>query len=374
MQHIPHFQQLEPFPNVEPINELIDKLNQNFAEAAGGEGVSAIVTSVNNQSGAVKITANDLGAAPLASPVFTGTPSAPTPSSNDSSTRIATTAFVQGLIAGIGPGNDSPAQQPGFSAQEFETAVKAGEVNGRSIRASETDHGVMTPEQYRSMLTRASFKSWVSGGESEKIEFRTRPGVVSDDEMSIGNMDDTSTGFATQGEVVKYVRANGGGIKEELARQLAYQQMMAVSDMVMGVCVYNGLTASWNANPTAGTVGTTSNLNPQKAVEFLAGHQFTVPVSGLYRIWMHNLGGATNSSMCFDQGAHEWNSGPWQGNYINNNGYLETMALLQAGKTYSSGFRSREVTSFATHTIGVALIRQTAPTAPAGYSEEVVYP
>jgi hypothetical protein len=35
------------------------------------------------------------GAAPLASPAFTGTPAAPTPSSSDNSTKIATTAYVQ---------------------------------------------------------------------------------------------------------------------------------------------------------------------------------------------------------------------------------------------------------------------------------------
>jgi hypothetical protein len=38
-----------------------------------------------------------LGAAPLASPAFTGTPTSPTPAGTDSSARIATTAFVKGL-------------------------------------------------------------------------------------------------------------------------------------------------------------------------------------------------------------------------------------------------------------------------------------
>ena len=36
--------------------------------------------------------------APLASPIFTGTPKAPTPITSDNSTRLATTAFVQSLI------------------------------------------------------------------------------------------------------------------------------------------------------------------------------------------------------------------------------------------------------------------------------------
>ena len=38
------------------------------------------------------------GLAPLASPAFTGTPTAPTPTAGDNSTKIATTAFVQGAL------------------------------------------------------------------------------------------------------------------------------------------------------------------------------------------------------------------------------------------------------------------------------------
>ena len=41
----------------------------------------------------------DTTKAPLASPALTGTPTAPTPSAGDDSTKIATTAFVQGEIA-----------------------------------------------------------------------------------------------------------------------------------------------------------------------------------------------------------------------------------------------------------------------------------
>lgn len=43
-----------------------------------------------------------LGAAPLASPAFTGVPTAPTPASNDSSTTLATTAYVKAQFVGIG--------------------------------------------------------------------------------------------------------------------------------------------------------------------------------------------------------------------------------------------------------------------------------
>src|SRR5215475_4379833 len=40
----------------------------------------------------------NLGAAPLNSPAFTGNPTAPTPPSGDSSTTLATTAFVQTVV------------------------------------------------------------------------------------------------------------------------------------------------------------------------------------------------------------------------------------------------------------------------------------
>tara|TARA_R110000868_G_scaffold103241_7_gene284412 strand:+ start:1364 stop:3337 length:1974 start_codon:yes stop_codon:yes gene_type:complete len=42
--------------------------------------------------------------APIASPTFTGTPKAPTPTAGDSSTNIATTAFVQTALLGVGGG------------------------------------------------------------------------------------------------------------------------------------------------------------------------------------------------------------------------------------------------------------------------------
>lgn len=46
-----------------------------------------------------------VGIAPLASPTFTGTPAAPTPANTDNSTRIATTAFVNAVVASVGAPN-----------------------------------------------------------------------------------------------------------------------------------------------------------------------------------------------------------------------------------------------------------------------------
>jgi hypothetical protein len=67
-----------------------------FVQSAVTESTTGVV-SFNARAGIVTLTAADLtaaGGALLASPAFTGTPSAPTPPPGDSSTRLATTAFV----------------------------------------------------------------------------------------------------------------------------------------------------------------------------------------------------------------------------------------------------------------------------------------
>jgi hypothetical protein len=70
------------------------------------------VASFNGRTGVVVLIGADLtgaGGALLASPAFTGTPTAPTPPPGDSSTRLATTAFVQ---AG---GSFAPINSPAFT-------------------------------------------------------------------------------------------------------------------------------------------------------------------------------------------------------------------------------------------------------------------
>jgi hypothetical protein len=68
---------------------------------------SNVVSSFNGRVGTVSLTLTDLanvGGAPLASPAFTGNPTAPTPAAGDNDTSIATTAFVQSAILSTGLG------------------------------------------------------------------------------------------------------------------------------------------------------------------------------------------------------------------------------------------------------------------------------
>lgn len=72
--------------------------------AASVEAINAVRT-VAGKTGTVTLGVADVsGAAPLASPALTGTPTAPTPTAADDSTKIATTAFVkdQGYVTSSG--------------------------------------------------------------------------------------------------------------------------------------------------------------------------------------------------------------------------------------------------------------------------------
>lgn len=87
--------------DLQNIQRTLSAIYQNIG------GLTAGVLSFNGRTGVVTSQSGDYtvgqvtGAAPLASPTFTGTPAAPTPATSDNSTKIATTAFVkaQGFIS-----------------------------------------------------------------------------------------------------------------------------------------------------------------------------------------------------------------------------------------------------------------------------------
>lgn len=96
-----------------------------FVQAAtAGSGVS----SFNGRGGAVTLTSADLtgaGGALLASPVFTGAPAAPTATAGTSTTQIASTAFVAAALAGFTGG-----------VQSFNSRTGAVTLQGNDVSAA----------------------------------------------------------------------------------------------------------------------------------------------------------------------------------------------------------------------------------------------
>lgn len=72
-------------------SQLLTAMKKLFLQP--GNNLSEIVDTA--------VALNKLGGAPLASPTFTGTPKGPTATAGTNTTQLATTAFVQALIAGF---------------------------------------------------------------------------------------------------------------------------------------------------------------------------------------------------------------------------------------------------------------------------------
>ena len=128
--------------------------------------MAPVVVSFNARTGAVTLQAADVtgvGGAVLASPTFSGTPSAPTPTAGDNSTRIATTAFVTNAVAGqvtgvtagtnlTGGGTSGTVTVNLASTVTGLTALTAGQLNATgAAQAASTAQGSLS-------ATRLSFK------------------------------------------------------------------------------------------------------------------------------------------------------------------------------------------------------------------------
>jgi hypothetical protein len=87
---------------------LFDGTNYNCVAGCAGSGDGGAVSSVFGRTGAVTSNTGDYtfaqvtGAAPLASPTFTGIPAAPTAAALTNTTQLATTAFVTAALAAAG--------------------------------------------------------------------------------------------------------------------------------------------------------------------------------------------------------------------------------------------------------------------------------
>jgi hypothetical protein len=85
---------------------LTNSVNSNTASiTANTNSIATLNTNVSaNTTSITAINTNLALKAPLASPAFTGTPTAPTPATNDNSTKVATTEYVQANLGTVSAG------------------------------------------------------------------------------------------------------------------------------------------------------------------------------------------------------------------------------------------------------------------------------
>lgn len=143
------------------------------------------VTSVFGRTGAVTSASGDYsveqvtGAAPINSPAFTGSPTAPTPSAGDNSTRIASTAWVtakgyttnEGTVTSVDVSGGStgltftggPITDDGTLTMDGTLAVSAGGTGANSMAGARTNLGLGT------MATQNANAVNITGGTIDNI-------------------------------------------------------------------------------------------------------------------------------------------------------------------------------------------------------------
>jgi predicted nucleic acid-binding Zn-ribbon protein len=88
-----------PISNIRPASYEVATRGVTPTDLTAAVAAEAAARAVDVDAEEAARIAADLLKAPLASPAFTGTPTAPTQAADDSTTKIATTAYVQGEIA-----------------------------------------------------------------------------------------------------------------------------------------------------------------------------------------------------------------------------------------------------------------------------------
>ncbi len=105
-----------------------------------------------------------IGAAALASPIFTGTPAAPTATPGTNTTQLATTAFVTAAVAAGNGGNGGNGGDLGFAFDGAGSTLTAGLAGDRQINATRTITGWSLLSNASGSLSVLIRKATISGG------------------------------------------------------------------------------------------------------------------------------------------------------------------------------------------------------------------
>lgn len=188
--------------------------------------------------------------APLASPTFTGAPKAPTPTSGDNSTNIATTAYVQNAIGSVSTG------VTGVKG-DAEVSYRTGQVNltPANIGLGNVDN---TADASKSVASAATLTT-----------ARTIDGVSFDGSGGITHIATTTT-HSTSSSSSNYVVAQSNFEKQTGARIVICAANFPLSSAATGNKVYlninnTGLSSAWYK----GTNLTNGMLTRGNAYEFV---------------------------------------------------------------------------------------------------------
>jgi phage-related tail fiber protein len=239
------------------------------------DGLSLEVISVAGRTGVITLSVNDIsGGAPLASPAFTGSPTAPTPTLTDSSSLIATTSFVKQQITTItgdvtGSGNGTinlTLTSTGVTPGTYNAVVvdAKGRIQSASNVTSTTDvtlTGDVTGTGVGSVATTLA-ATGVSAGTYTSVTVNTKGLVVSASQINSASII-SALGYTPLSAANEGV-ANGLATLDSNGRLTNSQ----VPSSLLGALVYQG---TWNAATNTPTLTSSTGIK---------GYYYKVSVAG----------------------------------------------------------------------------------------------
>lgn len=144
---------------------------------AAGAGV----VSFNGRQGAITLTTADItaaGGAPTVSPALTGNPTAPTPPATDASSSVATTQYVQNVVAGQAVVSFNGRRGVVNLTLGDVTSVGGAPLNSPAFTGTPTSTNPPTGDASTRVATTEFVTNAVVAASSGVVSFNTRQGVV----------------------------------------------------------------------------------------------------------------------------------------------------------------------------------------------------
>ena len=272
-------------------------LSGTVAVANGGTGTTTLTGYVKgNGTSAMTASANipvaDVsGAAPLASPAFTGTPTAPTAAANTNTTQVATTAFVTSALSSAGLPSQS-GNNGKFLTTNGTTASWASSAGVPYSGAT----GAVNLGDYN--LTVRGIKIGTSGTDNFALGLNT---VIGRDALT-----NTTNGYNNTAIGNTALKLNVGGYNNiAIGNEAQYQNLWGWSNVSLGV-------ATLNQNVTG---------NYNTAIGHSAGYFLTS--SGNTAIGFQALdgqaGGGGNTGVGYNAGGVPWNQTTYNSTFLGYN-------------------------------------------------------